>query len=96
MPQPANNSGSGTGVGIWDTVAKVLATFVVPLIIWAVKLEVTNALQDERIIELQVDLSKLSNITLQVQAINLSLVALEAKLQNVNEKIANIEDLLRR
>lgn len=83
-------------MGIWDTVAKVLATFVVPLIIWAVKLEVTNALQDERIIELQVDLSKLSNITLQVQAINLSLVALEAKLQNVNEKIANIEDLLRR
>jgi len=96
MPQPTNNSRDGVGMsGFLDIAMKILASLVVPLIIWAVKLEVTNALQDERINELQGDLSKLSNITSQVQTINLSLVGLEAKIQNVNEKVANIEDLLR-
>ena len=78
-----------------DISMKVLSALVIPLIIWGVKLEVTNAIQDERISEQQEDLDKLSDVTNSVQKNSLALVRLESKLDNVDEKIDEVKKLLR-
>jgi hypothetical protein len=84
--------------GSWrlaDVAFKGLSIVVIPLVLWGVKLEVNNAIQDERISEIQDDLDKLSDVTNSVQANTLSLVRLEGKLDNVTEKIGEVKDLLR-
>lgn len=78
-----------------DIAMKVLSGLVIPLIIWGVKLEVNNAIQDERISELQEDLDKLANVTDSVQNNSLALVRLEGKLDNVDEKLDDVKKLLR-
>ena len=84
-----------TATRFFDVSLKVLSILVLPVIIWAVKLEVKNAIQDERIGELQEDLAKLSDVTNVVQANSLALVRLEGKLDNVDEKIDEVKKLLR-
>lgn len=74
---------------------KVLSGLVIPLIVWGVKLEVKDAIQDERISELQEDLDKLADVTDSVQKNSLALVRLEGKLDNVDEKIDEVKKLLR-
>jgi len=78
-----------------DITMKVLSVLVIPVIIWGVKLEVNNAIQDERITELQEDLDKLADVTDSVQKNSLALVRLEGKLDNVDEKIDEVKKLLR-
>lgn len=79
-----------------DILMKVLSTLVIPLILWGVKLEVKNAIQDERISEMQEDLDKLSSLTASVQSNSLALVRLEGKIDNVNSKIDEVKKLLAR
>jgi hypothetical protein len=96
MPSSSSSSTSGSGSGKFlDTSLKVLSGLVIPLIIWGVKLEVTNAIHEERIGELQEDLDKLADVTDAVQKNSLSLVRLEGKLDNVDEKIDEVKKLLR-
>jgi peptidoglycan hydrolase CwlO-like protein len=78
-----------------DLVLKGLSVFVIPLILWGVKLEVNNAIQSENIEDIQEDLDKLSNMTDSVQKNSLALVRLEGKIDNVNEKIDEVKKLLR-
>jgi len=96
---PSSSSGSNSSKDgaskFFDIILKVLSGLVIPLIIWGVKLEVNNAIQDERITELQEDLTKLSNVTDSVQNNSLALVRLEGKLDNVDEKIDEVKKLLR-
>jgi len=92
---PSTSSGSSPTSKFLDIAMKVLSALVIPLIIWGVKLEVTNAIQDERISEIQDDLDKLSNVTEVVQSNTLALVRLEGKLDNVDEKIDEVKKLLR-
>ena len=77
-----------------DMGVKVLSVLVIPLIIWGVKLEVTNAIHEERIQELQEDLDKLADVTDVVQKNSLALVRLEGKLDNVESKIDDVKKLL--
>lgn len=79
---------------ILDTTLKVLSALVIPLMIWGLRLEVTNAIQDERISEMQEDLDKLSNLTTSVQDQALALVRLEGKIDNVDTKIDEVKKLL--
>lgn len=79
----------------FDIAVKVLSALVLPLIIWGVKLEVNNAIQNERIDQLQVELEKLSTVTESVNQNSLALVRLEGKIDNVNEKIDEVKKLLR-
>jgi len=99
MPAPtshSSNSGSGSHTSKFVDVAfKVLSVIVIPVVLWGVKLEVTNAIQDERILEMQADLDKFSDITESVQKNTLALVRLEGKIDNVNEKIDEVKKLLR-
>ena len=78
----------------FDVTLKVLSSLVIPLILWGVKLEVKNAIQDERIAEVQEDLDKLSKITVSVQSNSIALVRLEGKIDNVNSKIDEVKKLL--
>lgn len=97
MPSSSSTGSShkdGTSKFI-DIGMKVLSGLVIPLIFWGVKLEVTNAIQDERISEVQEDLDKLADITDSVQKNSLALVRLEGKLDNVDEKIDEVKKLLR-
>lgn len=89
-PKDVNNSASK----IFDVALKILSALVIPLILWGVKLEVTNAIQDERILSIQEDLDKLSKITVSVQSNSISLVRLEGKIDNVNNKIDEVKKLL--
>lgn len=89
------SSGSTSTSKFLDIAMKVLSGLVIPLIIWGVKLEVTNAIQDERITELQEDLDKLADVTDAVQTNSLALVRLEGKLDNLDEKIDEVKKLLR-
>lgn len=96
MPSSSSSSASGSATGkFFDVALKVLSGLVIPLIIWGVKLEVTNAIHDERISELQEDLDKLADVTDAVQKNSLALVRLEGKLDNVDEKIDEVKKLLR-
>jgi len=97
MPSSSGSSGASKDATskILDIVLKVLSGLVIPLIIWGVKLEVNNAIQDERITELQEDLDKLADVTDTVQKNTLTLVRLEGKLDNVDEKIDEVKKLLR-
>jgi len=89
MPPKENSTAK-----FFDVAVKVLSALVVPLILWGVKLEVTNAIQDERIAEVQEDLDKLSKITVSVQSNSIALVRLEGKIDNVNSKIDEVKKLL--
>jgi len=77
-----------------DITMKVLSALIIPIIAWGVKLEVNNAIQDERLVDLQEDLENLSDVTETVQKNSLALVRLEGKLDNVNEKINEVKFLL--
>lgn len=79
---------------VLDLVFKILAGGVPFVFAWAVKLEVTNAIQNERIQELQEDVQKNSGIALAVQSNTTSLVKLETKLDAVSTNIAEIKRLL--
>jgi peptidoglycan hydrolase CwlO-like protein len=79
---------------ILDTTLKVLSALVIPLMVWGIRLEITNAIQDERISEMQEDLDKLSNLTTSVQDQALALVRLEGKIDNVDTKIDEVKKLL--
>jgi hypothetical protein len=95
-PRPSSSASSSSSFHkIADIAFKILSVVVIPLILWAVKLEVNNAIQDERIVEMQEDLDKLSEVTNSVQNNTLALVRLEGKIDNVNEKIDEVKKLLR-
>lgn len=94
-PSSSSSTGSSSTAKFLDIAMKVLSGLVIPLIVWGVKLEVKNAIQDERITELQEDLDKLADVTDAVQKNSLALVRLEGKLDNVDEKIDEVKKLLR-
>ncbi len=79
---------------MFDVVVKILSILVIPVILWGIKIQVTNALQNERIAELQDKVEKNSNIADSVQENTLALVKLEAKIDNMGDKIDAIKDLL--
>ena len=95
MASSSSSSSKDSTSKFVDIAMKVLSSLVIPLIIWGVKLEVNNAIQDERIAELQEDLDKLADVTESVQKNSLALVRLEGKLDNVDEKIDEVKKLLR-
>lgn len=97
------NTGSGSGASSKDGTSKfidvslkVLSALVIPLIVWGVKLEVKNAIQDERIAEVQEELDKLADVADAVQSQALAMVRLEGKLDNLDEKIDDVKKLLSR
>lgn len=77
-----------------DLVFKVLSVAVIPVFVWVVKLEVTNALQDERIGELQQDVAKTATISQEVRETTTALVKLETRLDIMGKNLDEIKRLL--
>jgi septal ring factor EnvC (AmiA/AmiB activator) len=96
MPSASTTSGKHSQQVTWlDTTFRLLAVLVAPTLAWAASLEVRDAIQAERILEIQNDIDKLSDVTKSVQANSLALVRLESKLDNLDEKIDEVKKLLR-
>lgn len=94
MPQDGSNGRSDGTAKFLDIGLKLLSALVIPILAWGVKLEVKNAVQDERISELQQDLDNLGYVTDAVQKNALAMVRLEGKLDNLDEKIDEVKKLL--
>lgn len=91
MPE---NSATVSRRKAFDIFVKVMSIAVIPVLGWVIKLEVTNAIQDERIQELQADVQKNTNISIAVQQNTTSLVKLETQLDYVSMNIEDIKRLL--
>lgn len=89
----ADSSHGGLGK-IADIAFKILSVVVIPLGLWGVRLEVSNAIQNEQIAEIQEDLDTLEDMDVSVQNNALALVRLEVKIDNLNEKINEVKKLL--
>lgn len=96
MTKAASGSPSLHLSNVFDLFLKFLSVLVIPLTLWGVRLEVTNALQDERIVEMRGDIAKFSDISQKVHKVNLLLTRLEEKINNVDAKIRNVGRLLPR
>jgi len=79
--------------GGWD-IYRIFSILIIPVFGWVVKLEVTNAIQSERIEKLQADVQKNSNIAVSVQQNTTALVKLETKLDVVVQSTNDIKKLL--
>lgn len=90
MPSTSQTSSLRRG---WD-LYKILSILIIPVFGWVVKLEVTNAIQSERIEKLQADVEKNGNIAVAVQQNTTALVKLETKLDMVVGSTNDIKKLL--
>lgn len=81
--------------GMADMFFKIMSVLVIPLILWGVKLEVRNAVQDTEIHQLQKDLSAVDGIDEEVQTNSKTLGRLEEKLNAANSNLKEIKSLLR-
>jgi hypothetical protein len=88
------DSSQGSLGKIADIAFKILSVVVIPLGLWGVRLEVSNAIQNEQIAEIQEDLDTIEDMDISVQNNALALVRLEVKIDNVNEKINEVKKLL--
>jgi len=84
----------------WDRVKDILTICVIPLLIWGVRLEVSNAIQAERISELKSKVSSsektVNKIEEAVQKNSLQLAKLDGKLESLDEKLDDIHDLIKK
>lgn len=93
----------------WDRLKDFLSILVIPLVLWGVKLEVSNALQEERIATLQRDLDNkieqvedkvtsteksIERVESAVQSNSIQLARLDGKLESLDEKLDTIRELL--
>ena len=90
---------------LWDRSKDILSLLVIPLLLWGIKLEVSNALQDERISVLQEELDQqveevrnevdeAKGIDAEVRANSSRLIAVETKLDIANALLGDIKDEL--
>ena len=93
----------------WDRLKDFLTLLVLPLILWGIRLEVTTALQEERIAHLKADLDeKIEDVKIKVstteqsiqrvesavQSNSIQLARLDGKLESLDEKLDVVLDLL--
>lgn len=78
-----------------DRVFQILALLVIPLLVWGIKLEVNNAVQDERIAELRGDLAKAEKMQDTITNNTHALIRLETKLDGAADTLSDIKGILR-
>lgn len=77
---------------IWGFSKDVLTIAIIPLFLWGVKLEVDNALRDERISSLQSEVAEAKGIDHEVRENSDRLIKVETKLDLANALLAEIKD----
>lgn len=85
----ANNS------AIWDWMFKIMSVLVIPLAVWGIKLEVSSAVRDEKIVQLQADVKEVADIEKEVRENAKTLARLEEKINAANNNLTAIKGLLR-
>lgn len=77
---------------LWGFSKDVLTIAIIPLFLWGVKLEVDNALRDERISSLQSEVAEAKGIDQEVRENSDRLIKVETKLDLANALLAEIKD----
>ena len=72
-----------------------LCMLVIPLILWGVKLEVSNAVMSETIQRMEDDIEKTNETRLIVEQNRVTLAQLKERIDNANETLKDIKDILR-
>lgn len=99
----APSSGSGDGFRIWPLAKDLLALAVIPLSGWAINLQVNNALQDERITQMQAHIDELREQSKELDAVKrdvqeaaVHMARLEGKIDLANGRLDEIRSILGR
>ena len=84
----------------WSKAKDVLTILIIPLVLWGVKLEVTIAVQEERLHELrreiEASVERKGSMADTIQSNSIQLASLSAKLDAANERLSTIKDMLTR
>jgi uncharacterized coiled-coil protein SlyX len=80
----------------WSKAKDVLTILIVPLILWGVKLEVTLAVQAEKIAELEEEVGEARGMSNTIQSNTVQLATLSAKLDSANDSLDQIKSALLR
>jgi len=88
---------------LWGIAKDLLALAVIPLLGWAINLQVNNALQDERIGQMQVQIDTLKEQSKELEAVKkdvqeaaVHMARLEGKIDMANGRLDEIRSLLGR
>ena len=79
-----------------DLAFKVLSVLVIPLLVWGVKLEVSQAVQNEKIARLEAEVASAKSIKDGVAANTNALGRVEEKIDATNRRLDDIRADLRR
>ena len=75
---------------IFSVSKDILTILVIPALGWIIKLEVDNAVRDEKIKELQSEVSDLQSVKGSVQGIEVNVGKVQEKLNGVDQKVDSI------
>jgi len=79
-----------------EWVFKILAALAVPLTVWGIKLEVNNAVQDEKISSLEDDMKEAKNLQKGLAAQDKAMGIVQEKIDATNRRLDEIKGDLRR
>lgn len=80
----------------WNIAKEVLSILVIPVLVWAVSVQVKNAVQDSEITELRSQLNELKGREEGIRQNSLKLVEVSTKLDGVQGKVDEANHLIRR
>lgn len=91
-----NNTAEGQGLKLtFESFKSILSILVIPLALWGVKLEVSNAVMSQDIQRLQADVQKVNDIEQTVQRNSVTLAQLRERIEAANATLNDIKDILR-
>lgn len=93
--QESNNSNSQGLKFTFDNFKSLLSMLVIPIALWGVKLEVSNAVMNQEIERLKVDVQKVNDIENTVQKNSVTLAQLRERIDAANATLQDIKDILR-
>lgn len=79
-----------------EWVFKILAALAVPLTVWGIKLEVGNAVQNEKIADLEADVKEAKNLQQGLAAQDKAVGIVQEKINATNSRLDEIKADLRR
>ncbi|MEC8306804.1 MAG: hypothetical protein VXZ72_02980 [Chlamydiota bacterium] len=80
----------------WSKAKDVLTILIIPVLLWGVKLEVTLAVQAEKISELEEEIEEARGMSNTIQSNTVQLATLSAKLDSANDSLDQIKSALLR
>lgn len=79
-----------------DRALQILAVLVIPLVLWGIRLEIANAVQNEKIASLEKAKEETDALKAGLATQNVALGRVEEKIDATNKRLDEIKDDLRR